>query len=189
MSLRIRDDDIGLPGTDIDKLKKVHETLCSVSGLIHIPTIIGCGLDKELNKFLREEYEEGRLIPEVHGWEHIDYGKLPAKEIEKHLKLTIEAVTEATGYTPTKFYTPWGANTPEIQRAATGARLEVVDCSDIHQLRKMGPALRSRHYEEYCKSYKDHGELMIHFWEGFCWKTPEKMIRYLECVIKEEKLV
>ena len=127
------------------------------------------------------------MAPELHGWEHVDYGEYTKSEVLEDLRRSIDVMVNKLHCHPSKFYTPWGANSPEIQEAAKELNLEVVDCSDINQLKKLAPALGNRHYAEYCKLYKDHGEVMIHFWEGFCWQTPELVTRYLECIMKEER--
>lgn len=171
MLIRIRNDDVIIVGSDcstpIERFKHVHEQICRTDKLIHVPTIIVDDIQRwpELVKYIKDETKAGRMIPEIHGRWHIDYGKLPIQEVLDQLSYCQLWFVENLGHMPTKWYTPWGASQPHLHRAADMANLELVDCSrtvklkgrhGLPQLMKEGKPL----------SYFDGQEVIMHWWNG-----------------------
>lgn len=140
--IAVRDDDVLLRssnGTDsFKRFRRVHETICSVpTRLLHVPTIITdeIGEFPEAIEYIRQETAAGRMHPELHGFEHIDYGKLTKEEVKLHLSRAACWFKVQLDYLPTKWYTPWGANQPHLKEAAKELNLTLVDTSGCIKLR------------------------------------------------------
>lgn len=163
----IRDDDVLLPSSGWpdppSRFKFVHEIIVEGGGkFLHIPTIL-CGQIQqwpETVRFIRDETEEGRMAPQLHGWEHIDYAKLSRVEIEHDLTKCIRWMQDNLGVRPTKFYTPWGANASHIYEVGQELELDIVDCSNIIIPKTIWNDLDSS-YDKY-----NEKEIFIHWWEG-----------------------
>jgi peptidoglycan/xylan/chitin deacetylase (PgdA/CDA1 family) len=169
--MRVRDDDVLLAGSRftneeaLTRLKTVHEIIVK-GGAIHIASIICETLDQfpELQRFLREQYENGTLIPEVHCWEHVDYQYLSQQAIEQDLARCIKAVNDVTGYTPTKFYVPWGGNSSILDAAASAVGLETRDTSRV--LYPKWKTFRGKMREANSQAViSGERELFVHWWE------------------------
>lgn len=137
--IRIRDDDILVKSRKYDsfhKFKGLHENICRTDKLLHVPTILTKDILEfpECIEYIRQETWEGRMLPELHGYEHIRYGELPEQEVRNHLEMAVDMLTDMFGRRPTKWYTPWGDNHPHLHRAAEPFKLEVVDCSKVRKL-------------------------------------------------------
>ena len=133
--IRVRDDDVLLHSSDwnrkgsFHRFNRVHSWISEFpEHFIHIPTILVTEIQKypECIEFVRKETAAGNMIPEIHGLEHIDYGKLSYSEITDHLEQCIEWFDSNLNWKPTKFYTPWGAMSNDIMNASNQLGIKAV---------------------------------------------------------------
>ncbi len=169
--IRIRDDDILVHSSSYEdtfgRFKQVHEWVCASKQFIHVPTILIEEIQEfpECIRYIRDETEKGRMLPEIHGLRHIDYAKLDKAEIVQHLNICKQFLWDSFGRKSQCFMTPWGANAPHIFEAAEEVGLQVIDCSAIMKLEgKHGIVQRLRDGEKLSKFYGC--EFFTHFWAG-----------------------
>lgn len=168
----IRDDDVLVGSSShpdpVKHFKTVHSWICETNKLLHVPAILVTEIQQfpEAIEFIKAETAAGRMRPEIHGFQHIDYAKLFGAETVDHLKRCIEFITENFGTTPTRFYTPWGANADNIKNACEYLGLTMVDCSAINKLQgRYGVIQRLRDGEDPHK-FLEGQEVFFHWWEG-----------------------
>jgi len=134
--IRVRDDDVLSITrfynyeTALPRFKEVHKVIVE-GGACHVAAVL-CGEIHRfsgLSAFLREQYENGTLIPEIHGWSHVDYTGMLSGEVERDLENCIKLIKTATGYSPTKFYSPRGATSFELIEVTNSLGLDLVDVS------------------------------------------------------------
>lgn len=162
------------------RFMEVHERIIEAGGsnVVHVPTVL-CKLVQEYPEtidYIKFKTKDDEMIPEVHGWDHIDYAKLKKQEIVDDLNRCIEFFVTRLDHTPTIFYTPWGANASHVLEASNEVGLKMVDCSNINQVKRLANALKSKNGEAYLKQYREHGEIMLHWWEGGLDRT-QRIIR------------
>lgn len=185
--IRIRDDDVlvGSSSTN-DPLKKfqmVHEWICEVPDtFIHVPTILVTEIQEfpEAIEYVRQETAEGRMIPEIHGLEHINYADLEEDEIVNHLEYCKEWIRKNLGREPTRFMSPWGAGADSkgehIHTAANKVGIEVVTCENLTKLKgRYGVVQELKDGRNI--SYLDGGEIFIHWWE-----SPGRLRRVIDVI-------
>lgn len=120
--IRVRTDDVlvtsePMKGREFQKWKKHHDwVLQGPPYFYHTAAIVCTDLDTfpEARDFIREEVAEGRLAVDLHGWEHVDYGKLDAASIRDHVDKSFEYFLRHFGCLPYRWCTPWGASSEEI---------------------------------------------------------------------------
>lgn len=172
MTIRVRDDDVLLPSSSTDdpfgKFSKVHRWICEVPDhVMHVPTILVTEIQQfpQAIEYIRTETAEGRMEPQLHGLEHIDYGKLDYQEVCNHLNICRDWMINNLGVNPTRFMTPWGASQPHLHAAAAACDYELVDCSRIHKLAgRNGVVDRLRSGES--PDYLENDEIFLHWWES-----------------------
>jgi peptidoglycan/xylan/chitin deacetylase (PgdA/CDA1 family) len=168
----IRDDDVLLSSTahyerSFERFKFVHETVCRSSRLKHVPALLTGEIQEfpDAVEYIQFETKSGRMFPELHGLTHIDYGKLSEQEVSEQLSQAKAWFEETLGYSPTKWYTPWGSSSPAQTAGAKSVGLTATDCSNaikfkgrygVPQLMRDGVPL----------SYFNNRELIIHWWNG-----------------------
>jgi peptidoglycan/xylan/chitin deacetylase (PgdA/CDA1 family) len=174
--IRVRDDDVLVNssrlGDELKKFQMVHEWICEVPDtLIHVPTILVTEIKEfpDCIEFIRQETAEGRMIPEIHGLTHKDYGKLTHSEIVLELEECKEWLLKTFGHTPTKFYTPWGAGADErgrhIKDAAESLDLELVTTENTNAMSgKKGVVYALKTGRDI--SYLEGDEIFMHWWEN-----------------------
>lgn len=190
--IRVRDDDVLIGSSShpdpLDKFKKVHKLICESNRLIHIPAIlvnhnISTGSPGVVDfpgavEFIQEETDDGRMLPEVHGWEHVDYAKLSFKRVVDDLERCQDFIWMHFGRIPTKWYTPWGANASHLWEAAEQVNLELVDCSKINKLQgRYGVVKRLSDGENI--DYLEGNEIFMHWWQG--GSHLRRVIEVLKC--------
>lgn len=178
MTIYVRDDDVLIDSSQWDdpvsKFKQVHSWCCE-GGFIHRPAILihnvvkdgtrGISEFPEVWDFIAEQAQNGTMEPEIHGWEHIDYGKKKRSQV-------IEEIAQARSWIETKWrvkcskwYTPWGASQEHLWEAAEELRLTLVDCSRINKLEgRYGIVQRLTDGEDI--SFLDNQEIFFHWWNG-----------------------
>jgi peptidoglycan/xylan/chitin deacetylase (PgdA/CDA1 family) len=182
--IRVRDDDVILASLrDLESFKRVHEMILKYPHARHVAALLVNFATSEWDnaglEYVRQEHQAGRLELQLHGYDHVDYGAMSHEATRTHLQLSEDWFVKKFGVRPTIWYTPWGANTEEMQRLAKLFKLQVVDCSDINQTHKILPALRGRNRIDYIKHYKEHGEVMIHYWESRSTKALDEVLESL----------
>lgn len=166
----IRDDDVLLSskgfGDPVVRLKQIHGWICESPRLMHVPTI----LCKEIQafpdavKFVKEETLAGRMLPQLHGWEHIDYAKLHHAAIVTHLEDSKHWMIDNLNVCPTRWYTPWGANAPHLYVAAKACDLKLIDTSGIIELAGPNGVLATLK-KGVPIDYLDGCEIFLHWWQ------------------------
>lgn len=162
----VRDDDVLLPskgGKDsLARFKGVHELILSNPRFLHRAAILVTEIQTVPGavEYVYNEWDEGRLFLELHGFEHIDYGALPKAKVIEHLERAMEWMRPAV---PGRWYTPWGASQPHLHEAAKEVGLELVDCSKRIKLRGTDGAtdLLQRHGS---LDVFEGKELAMHWW-------------------------
>jgi len=163
MSIRIRDDDVLLYGSrqknPFARFKQVHDIIVNGGGL-HVPTILTTNIQDfpEAIDFIEEEFKAGRMEPQWHGAEHVDYAKKSREEIHWDIMDGQEFFVKCFGVNFTKFYTPWGANAEHIKEECEFAGIELIDCTDL---------IRCVHVNREPEKFRGKDiEIMIHWYEG-----------------------
>lgn len=192
----VRDDDVmqqssawpDPPGTSLHagatgRFKQIHEWICrDTEHFLHVPAIMlyhvkddpnTAGLLEfpEVIRFIERETKEGRMRPEIHGLEHIDYKKVSEARCIEDLEIMKEYILREFDSTATIWYTPWGANAPHMYAAAKKMDLTLIDCSEIRKLPgRYGLAARVAECTE--QKYvlrvlnQTDKSIFLHFYEG-----------------------
>jgi hypothetical protein len=162
MSVRVRDDDVLIHSSKHDpvyRFKKVHEIIVNGGGL-HVPAILITEIQDfpEAIEFIGVETQAGRMEPQWHGWEHVDYAYKTEEEIVSDIIMSQIQFRAWFDCEFTKFYTPWGASAAHIKKACDRLNVEMIDCSDL---------IRCVHINRKLKEFdRNNLEIMIHWWEG-----------------------
>ena len=114
--LRIRIDDVLVKESSCRKdpqkrFAQICRWLEQTPHIKHVPTILVEDIQKypETIELIKLKTSQGKMFPELHGWEHVDYNKLTETEIAKHLFKSIRWFENMLGIRPTIWATPWGA--------------------------------------------------------------------------------
>jgi len=168
----VRDDDVLVTSRSWEdpfgRFKQIHEWMLKSPLFVHIPTILVEDLKNFPNAiaYIQEQTQAGKMRPEIHGLSHLDYAKLPVEETKEHLKICKDWIWRNTGYLPTKWYTPWGANTNYLNEISNSEGLKLVDCSNIWKLNgRYGICQELREGKDPI-DFLNGKELFIHWWEG-----------------------
>lgn len=168
----VRDDDILLGSSEFDdpfkKFQQVHRWICGTTKLLHVPTILVTEIQEfpDCIAYIREETKEGRMQPEIHGFKHIDYGKLTKEEVIEHLNICKDFLYEEFDRIATKFYTPWGGNSSLLREASSECNLQLVDCSDINKLNGRYGIMQRIKDGENPEVFLENKEVFYHWWQG-----------------------
>jgi hypothetical protein len=165
--IRIRNDDVLLPSGDwpdpVKRIKRIHRWISEFPEyFIHVPTILVKEIQQypEAIEFVIEETKEGRMLPEIHGLEHIDYGRLTSPMIVEHLEQCLTWFHDNLNRTPTKFYTPWGGMDLRVITAAKSVGLIAVGVDTNWSLEAVVSRLRlGGHTDDL-----DGEEIFMHWW-------------------------
>lgn len=136
--IRIRTDDVlvhsdSMAGAEFDKWRKHHQWVLEAPPYFYHTAAILCSEIQnfpEAISYIQKEVAEGRLGLDLHGWEHIDYTKLPQEQIEEHLDKSFEFLLRTFNCLPFRWATPWGANSEDIRKAARKYSLVVEGVND-----------------------------------------------------------
>lgn len=182
--IRVRDDDVLLNGKvwygqkAVDLFMRRHDELLNV-GAKHVVALL-CGelpLFRDLEEYLVGQFELGLLEPQIHGWCHVDYGKMPLEVTRSHLWACKDSIGRIFDAEPSIWYTPWGAHSQGLRDLAWDLGLELR--SDFLQARKLVPALAGKNREEYYVKYR-RAEIGLHWWhEQWVWERDIAVIKTL----------
>lgn len=143
--IRIRDDDVlvgssGRTGKEFDRFKGFHNAICADTRyFIHVPAILAREIQQfpECVKFVRDETAAGRMLPEIHGWEHKDYANLSVADCIEELEKAKKFILETFNYKASIWYTPHGAGADtrgkHLHIAAKEAGLTLVTCEGVNK--------------------------------------------------------
>jgi hypothetical protein len=141
--IKIRDDDVlitsrGRKGKEFERFRGFHNAVCQdVRHFIHIPAILCKEIQEfpECIEYIKAETASGRMIPELHGWEHKDYALLSLEEVYSELMKSREWIYKNLNCNITKFYSPHGAGADKrgahLKVAAEEAGLTLVTCAGM----------------------------------------------------------
>ena len=162
MKIRIRDDDV-LPDkrNALVRFKEKQGWIQEHPAFTHVIAIVVSDLMTfdDAVTYIKEEVREGRMIPEIHGWVHIDYN-IPKPKVIEHLAMCKEWIHSVLNYQPTIWYTPWGASQSHLHEAASEMGLKLVDTSQISKLKTVCRRLR----EGESIDILDGMEILTHWW-------------------------
>lgn len=182
----VRNDDVLLrssSGADsFKRFKDVHETICRVPALLlHVPTILTdeIGEFPEATEYIKQETAAGRMRPELHGFQHVDYGAMSKDVIERHFSQAFCWFAVHLGYYPSKWYTPWGANQPHLYEIAKSHNMELVDTTKCYKLKgRFG--IYQLLSEGKNLSFFDNEEIIMHWWHSFDRERLKWLVTYIE---------
>lgn len=194
--IRVRDDDVFLLGRDafftpdqcVERFKEVHKIIVD-GGAMHVAGVI-CGTLHHFPggvEFMKERMQEGELLPEIHGWEHVNYGELSKTRIVEHLNRSIGVIQDSFDYDPKIWYTPWGGNDSVMMEASERVGLQMVDCSKI-----LYPKRRyfgSVQWRDHCADVRAGQELLIHWWQDRWFEAESHNLVKVLQTIKEDRLI
>jgi len=140
---------------EFEKWRKHHQwVLEAPSYFYHVAAILCKDIQDfpEAITYIQKEVTEGRLGLDLHGWEHIDYAKIPQEQIEEHIEKSFEYFLKTFNCLPIRWATPWGANSEGIRKAARkysliveGVNDPVIDQSQavhiVHQANSIAPLM------------------------------------------------
>lgn len=142
--IRIRNDDVLVDssgrhkGKEVGRFRGFHKLVCQdLRHFIHVPAI----LVKEIQEFpdcieyIKAETAAGRMLPEIHGWEHKDYAALTPEAIVIEISAAKGFIQDQFNYTPKFWYSPHGAGADvrgaHLKWAAEELGLTLVTCENI----------------------------------------------------------
>lgn len=177
--IRVRDDDVLIDSSGHDsaflRFKQTHEWITS-AGFMHVPAILvhnnveqghrGIKGFPEAISYIREYVEEGSMAPQIHGWEHVDYGKKSCEQVIEDIGKAKDFLFDTWGVEATKWYTPWGASQPHLWEAAANLHLELVDCSRISKLEGQYGVVARLKAGEKLEDFMGDQEIFYHWWVG-----------------------
>ena len=180
--IRIRNDDVlvhssGFTGREFTRFKGFHAIVCQdTEHFIHVPAILAKEIQEfpECISFIKEETAAGRMLPEVHGWEHKDYAKLSHTQITDELKTARRFVEDEFNFRPTFWYSPHGAgadqNGAHLRDAAMEAGLVLVTCQGVKHPSDLVNAVRkvkndNLSVDKLVKDWQGQ-EILRHWWQG-----------------------
>lgn len=175
----IRDDDVLIQSSEWDdpfgRFRQVHDWILQSDKFLHVPAILFHNVIKDNTPgifyfpkaigYIKEQTQDGRMRPEIHGLEHVDYAKLTMPQIREHLKICKFYMNKFFDVEATTFYTPWGANAPHINEASQEEGLKMVDCSRINKMEgEHGVVQRLKDGTDI--SFLEEDEVFSHWWGG-----------------------
>jgi peptidoglycan/xylan/chitin deacetylase (PgdA/CDA1 family) len=175
----VRDDDILIFSSEWERpakrFRQIHRWVCEDPHFLHIPTILKYNVKGDATpgilafpsaiEYIAEETAQGRMRPEIHGLEHIDYGKKSLEQVRSDLREMVDFINEKFNYNPTTWYTPWGASQAHLHEAAALENLKLVDCSNINKLRGEEGVTR-KIMDGKGFDWLEEQEIFTHWWEG-----------------------
>jgi len=169
--VRVRDDDVLLQSRGWEnpfaRFRQLHEWILETDCVVHVPAILVNEIQEypDCIAYVKEQTQEGRMLPEVHGMEHIDYGKLTKEDARDRLLRAKNWINDTFGYTPTIYYSQWGASQPHLHEAAAEVDLVLIDTSKRTVLEGPGGVIQK--LKDGLPPAQLNGvEVMIHWWNA-----------------------
>lgn len=135
--LRIRIDDVLTENSSCRKdpekrFAQICRWLEQTDKIQHVPTILVRGIQKypATVEALYQKVQEGRVFPELHGWDHIDYNNLDDTEVARHLFKSVDWFEKTLKFKPTVWATPWGAESERLSKIGRSFGLTVEGVKD-----------------------------------------------------------
>ena len=155
------------------RLQEIHRWIQEVKSypVMHRPTILTTEIQEhpECIEFVREEAAAGRMQPQLHGVEHVDYGKFTYEGLIEQLKIGKGWMEDNLNVTPTRWYTPWGAGEAVGQewmwKASAKAGMELVSCSNINKLSGRYGMVQIAKEGHNLRTFLEGKEIFMHWWE------------------------
>ncbi|MCI0558391.1 MAG: hypothetical protein MN733_07835, partial [Nitrososphaera sp.] len=134
----------------------------------HVPAILASEIQEfpQCVAYIRQETAAGRMEPQIHGYQHVDYGKLHENEIARHLAYCIKFHEDNFAVRPTRFFTPWGAMSPNIEKACAVLDLEMVGTDTMHKLGGKRGAYQAIKDGRDLHTEWNGKHIIIHWWEN-----------------------
>lgn len=135
MLIRVRDDDVLVHSSQYKdsfaRFQEIHGWMLLSPDILHVPAILVQDIQQYPSciAYCREQAAEGRMLAEIHGWTHHDYGRLPKTQVYDEILRAKEWVSETFGRVPEIWYTPWGSSQPHLHEVASELNLRLVDTS------------------------------------------------------------
>jgi len=107
-------------GKELDRFKFINKMINETNGkLIHYPTILCTDIEAfpEAIEYIKEETKQGRMIPQLHGWEHKDYVNYSSDKIVEMLDKSIAWFQNNLDTEFTIWATPWGGDSQVAREA------------------------------------------------------------------------
>jgi len=170
--IMVRDDDVLMPSSShpdpLKHFKTVHSWICETDKLLHVPAIVVRPFAEIEGAvaFVKEETAAGRMRPQIHGFEHIDYARLSKEEVKDHLHRCKDFLYTDLNVNATKWFTPWGASAPHLHEAAAECELELVDCSKINKMNGRYGLIELAKQGTDIEKFMHEKEIFFHWWEG-----------------------
>lgn len=175
----VRDDDVLIDSRSYpDPLKRFQQLqrwICQDPHFLHVPAILmyqdvstrhrGLIGFPEAVEYMQEEVDQGRMRVEIHGYEHIDYGKVSIQRARDDLRRMQDYIVMTFGTEPTTWYTPWGASQPHLHEAAGLEKLKLVDTSKVNKLQGRYGVCRHLMDGGDLKRYEED-EIFLHWYDG-----------------------
>lgn len=104
---------------------------------IHVPAILAREIQEfpDCVEYVKAETAAGRMLPEIHGWEHKDYALLSIVEIIIDLNKAKAFIQDNFNYNPSVWYSPHGAGADargaHLKEAAYECGLTLVTCEGM----------------------------------------------------------
>lgn len=180
--IRIRDDDVlvsssSFTGKEFERFRGFHNMVKEdPKHFVHVLAILATEIRAfpECIDFIKEETAKGTMFPEVHGLHHIDYASLPYEAVVAQLSEAKQFIIDNFNYTPTLWYSPWGAGADargaHLRPAAIDAGLNLVTCVGMIQPSKLINEIRAIENTTTAKKAIIErwagSEILRHWWEG-----------------------
>jgi len=142
----------------------IHAAIQSANGLLwHEPTILVQDIQAfpAAVEFIRLESRLGRMSPQVHGWTHAPYHSLPPERLAEDLRWCLDWFDRELNWLPTKFYSPWGGDTPIMREVAAANGLGLVGACRNETLDRLLLRLRKGEPPRLLE-----GTWLWHWWSG-----------------------
>ena len=173
----VRNDDILIHSSSwtrpIMRFQQIHEWIQDVKNhlVMHVPTILTTEIQEhpECIEFVKAETAAGRMQPQLHGVEHIDYGKFSYKDLVEELKVGKAWMEDNLDVSPTRWYTPWGAGAAPEQEwmwtASAKAGMILVTCEGINKLSGRHGMVQLSKEGHDLRVFLESKEIFMHWWE------------------------
>ena len=173
----VRNDDVLIHSSSwtrpLMRMQQIHEWIQDVKNwpVMHRPGILTTEIQEhpECIEWIKEETLQRRMDPQLHGVEHVDYGKFTYDGLIEQLKIGKGWMEDNLTVTPTLWYTPWGAGEAVGQewmwKAAAQVDLQLVSCAKINKLNGRYGMVQIAKEGHDLRKFLHEKEIFMHWWE------------------------